>query len=153
ITSCNNVPVLDSIAPNEVLRIRGGCMGPLEPQQAATNGKLPTSIGGTRVLFDGVPAPLLSVQSAEILAIVPQRASIAGNIAVAIENQGVKATASLDASVAAPGVYVVGNTTQADAFNHADSTLNGKDHPAPVGSLVSIFLTGSGVTSPQLDDG
>src|SRR5262249_38134958 len=76
---CYNTAVLDSIAPNEIVRITGGCMGPLEPQQAE-DGKLPSSITGTRVLFDGVPAPLLSVQSTEILAVVPQKSSISGKI-------------------------------------------------------------------------
>src|SRR5262249_53304650 len=63
-----------------------------------------------------------------------------------------QATANLPAAVAAPGVYVVG-TAQANAFNHGDSTPNGPDHPAPVNSLVSIYLTGAGVTSPLLEDG
>jgi uncharacterized protein (TIGR03437 family) len=148
-----STPVNDSIAPDEIVRLRGGCLGPLETAEGKlAQGRLPTSIAGTRVLFDGVPAPLVSIQSAEILAIVPHKAVSQGKIGVMVENQGVKTSATVDASLAAPGIYVV-NGIQADAFNHEDSTLNGPAHPAAVGSLVSIFLTGAGVTTPLLEDG
>ena len=140
----------DAIADNEIVRIKGGCMGPLEPLQSSFDGgRLPTSLQGTQVLFDGEAAPLLSVQATEILAIVPHDVASKSNVTVA--NQGVRASVVLGAVTAAPGVFV-SSGTQADAINE-DGSLNGADHPAPVGSVVSLFLTGAGLTNPPIDDG
>jgi uncharacterized protein (TIGR03437 family) len=142
----------DSIAANEILRIRGGCMGPLEPLKSSPDGgRLPVSLLGTRVLFDGEAAPLLSVQATEILAIVPRAVAAKSNVTVAVENQGVKASALLSTAAAAPGVFL-SSGTQAAAINE-DGSLNGAAHPAPVGSAVALFLTGGGLTNPPIDDG
>jgi uncharacterized protein (TIGR03437 family) len=142
----------DSVTGNEVLRITGGCMGPLEPSQASyVEGRLPTSVQGARVLFDGEAAPLLSVQATEILAIAPQHVASKGKVTIAVENQGVPASAILNASAAAPGIFV-SSGWQAAAINQ-DGSLNGTDHPAPVGSVVSLYLTGAGLTDPPAGDG
>ena len=42
---------------------------------------------------------------------------------------------------------------QLRAAINEDGSLNGADHPAPVGSIVSLYLTGAGVTNPPADDG
>lgn len=146
------VPVNDSITGNEMVRIKGGCLGPLEPLSGSFDGgRLPTALAGTRVLVDGVQAPLLSVQSTEILAVMPRNVAGKSRVGLAVENQGVGATVNLDAGTAAPGIFVTSGT-QAAAVN-ADATLNGPDHPAPAGSVVSVYLTGAGVTDPPLEDG
>src|SRR6266403_3065136 len=145
-------PVNDSVTGNEILRITGGCMGSLEPAQASfAEGRLPTSLQGTRVLFDGEAAPLLSVQATEILAIAPQDVASKSRVTMTVENQGVPASAFLNAAAAAPGIFV-SSGKQAAAINE-DGSLNGTDQPAPVGSVVSLFLTGAGVTDPPTDDG
>jgi uncharacterized protein (TIGR03437 family) len=142
----------DSVTGNEILHITGGCMGPLEPAPASlAAGRLPTSLQGTRVLFDGEAAPLLSVQATGILAIAPQSVASKSTVTIAVENQGVRASATLNASAAVPGIFV-SSGWQAAAVNQ-DGSLNGTDHPAPVGSVVSLYLTGAGLTNPPTGDG
>ena len=142
----------DSIAPTELVRISGSCMGPLEPLQASLdNGRLPTTLQATRVSFDGVAAPLLSVQATEIVAVVPRGVSGKSSVTAAVENQGVKATAVVSVISAVPGVFLA-TGTQAAAINE-DGSLNGPAHPASAGSVVALFLTGAGLTSPPIDDG
>jgi uncharacterized protein (TIGR03437 family) len=149
---CGPYPRNDSIAGNEIVRITGGCMGLLEPLKSSyEGGRLPDSLHGTRVLFDGEPAPLLSVQATEILAIVPHDVAAKSNVTVAVENQGVQATAFLTAAPAAPGVFISSGTGAA-AIN-GDASLNGAAHPAPVGSVVVLYLTGAGATNPPAGDG
>jgi uncharacterized protein (TIGR03437 family) len=149
---CGPYPRNDSIAANEILRITGGCMGPLEPLKSSfDDGRLPAALQGTRVLFDGEAAPLLSVQATEILTIVPHDVAGKSNVTVAVENQGVKSIVLLSAATAVPGVFV-SSGTQAAAINE-DGSLNGAAHPAPVGSVVALFLTGAGLTNPPIDDG
>jgi uncharacterized protein (TIGR03437 family) len=144
--------VNDSVTGNEILHITGGCMGPLEPAPASlAAGRLPTSLQGTRVLFDGEAAPLLSVQATGILAIAPQSVASKSTVTIAVENQGVRASATLNASAAVPGIFV-SSGWQAAAVNQ-DGSLNGTDHPAPVGSVVSLYLTGAGLTNPPTGDG
>src|SRR5439155_4558696 len=118
----------DSVTGNEILRITGSCMGSLEPAQASfAEGRLPTSLQGTRVLFDGEAAPLLSVQATEILAIAPQDVAAKSRVTMTVENQGVPASAVLNAAAATPGIFV-STGKQAAAINE-DGSLNGTDQP------------------------
>jgi uncharacterized protein (TIGR03437 family) len=94
---------------------------------------------------------LLSVQATEIFAIVPQDVASKVKVTVTVENQGAPASAVLNTAAAAPGIFV-SSGTQAAAINE-DGSLNRTDHPAPVGSVVSLFLTGAGLTDPPTDDG
>jgi len=149
---CLVPPVNDSITGNEMVRITGGCMGPLEPVQPSLDGgQLPTDFQGTQVLFDGEAAPLISVQATEILAIAPQDVASKSKVTVTVANQGAAASAALVAAAAVPGIFV-SSGRQAAAINE-DGTLNGAGHPAPVGSIVALFLTGAGVTDPPTSDG
>jgi len=149
---CGPSAVNDSITGNEMVRITGGCMGPLEPVQPSLDGgQLPTDLQGTQVLFDGEAAPLISVQASEILAIAPQDVASKSSVTVAVENRGVAASVGLVAAAAAPGIFV-SSDTQAAAINE-DGSLNGADDPAPVGSILALFLTGAGVTEPPTSDG
>ena len=127
-------------------------MGPLEPLQATFDGgRLPTDLQGTRVLFDGEAAPLVILQATEILAIAPQDVASKSMVTVTVVNQGVEASAILSAATAVPGIFVVSGK-QAAAINE-DGSFNGADHPAPVGSIVSLFVTGAGLTDPSIGDG
>ncbi|HEY2016089.1 MAG TPA: hypothetical protein VGH38_21450 [Bryobacteraceae bacterium] len=139
----------DAIAANEILRITGGCMGPLEPWKSPVDdGRLPVILQGTQVLFDGKAAPLLSVQATEILAVVPHNVASTSNVTVS--NQSVKASVVLNVVPASPGVFV-SSGAQAAAINE-DGSLNSAAHPAPVGSVVALFVTGAGLTDPPIDD-
>jgi uncharacterized protein (TIGR03437 family) len=59
---------------------------------------------------------------------------------------------------ASPGIFTSGKDSDypfaglAAAINQ-DGTINSKEHPAPVGSVVSIFATGCGTITPALEDG
>jgi uncharacterized protein (TIGR03437 family) len=143
----------DSIAPGEIVRISGGCIGPLEPVTATfIDGRLPTSLAGVRVLVNGVAAPLLSVQSAEILAVIPSSAAATATAGIVIEYMGARTLGqTLKVEPAVPGVFVNAGT-QAAALNE-DLTQNEAGNPAAVESIVTLFLTGAGGTDPPLPDG
>lgn len=146
------VPVNDSIAPGEIVRITGACMGPLEPEgPVVENGRLAATLQGTRVLVNGAPVPLLKAQSADVLALIPGGVAVAG-ATLALEYQGIR-TAGQDLKVepAVPGVFVTAGT-QAATLNQ-DGTLNSRYNPAAVGSVVSFYLTGAGLMDPPLEDG
>lgn len=152
---CQPVPVTvkDSIAPGEILRITGGCLGPLQPAAAPLiDGRLPTAWQGTQVTIGGVAAPLLSVQSAEILAVVPGGAAPGSSLPLTVINQGVTATSTqLSVSAAVPGIFMAQGTEA--AILNSDLTWNSASNPAAAGSVVSVFLTGTGLTDPIIPDG
>src|SRR5205823_13016208 len=50
-----------------------------------------------------------------------------------------------------PGVFTI-DGVYAAALNQ-DGTINSADHPAPVGSIISVFATGLGPIDPAQGDG
>ena len=64
-----------AISPGEIVTIAGTAIGPSQPVAASISKDRPagTTLAETRVLFGGVAAPLLSVSSGELTAIVPTK--------------------------------------------------------------------------------
>src|SRR5262249_5300750 len=61
------------IAPGLVIMLSGSNLGPATAVEGAldANGRLATELADTQLLFDGTPAPLLSVGEGQVKAIVP----------------------------------------------------------------------------------
>ena len=109
----------------------------------------------TRVLFDGLPAPLLLVSEGQINVVALYGLAGASSAQVEVEVGGVRsAPVSLPVSAAGPGVFTLtqAGTGQGAVLNQ-DNSVNGAANPAPAGSVVQIFATGGGVTSPSAVDG
>jgi hypothetical protein len=78
-------------SPGEIVSLYGFPLGPAEEKSyEVSGGKLTTRLNSTRVLFDGIPAPLLYVSPAQINAIVPYE--VAGKSSVVIVVEGPEAT-------------------------------------------------------------
>jgi uncharacterized protein (TIGR03437 family) len=142
-------------APGEMVRIRGVCLGPFDPAEAAydSNGTLPTSLAGTSVLFDQTPAPLILAQAGEIWAVVPS--TLTGTTSnVTIRFNGGSIQTSVQVLPAEPGIFVQGNATSGLALAiNQDGTINSASNPAARGSILSFWATGQGATSPMFIDG
>lgn len=146
-----------SIAPGELLTIFGANLGPatLAGYQFAANGLLETSLAGTQVLIDGIPAPLYYASSGQVSAFVPYAASQKQCVSVQAVYEGrtsdpvrvavagaQPALFSRDFSGLGPGVI----------FNQ-NATLNAPANAALRGTIVAIYLTGDGQTTPAGSDG
>jgi uncharacterized protein (TIGR03437 family) len=81
-----------------MIQITGRGLGPSTTAGAEldTTGRVSTVLAGTRVLFDGTPAPLVSAQESLILCMTPFEVAGKSLTAVPIERNG----------VAAPGVLI-----------------------------------------------
>ncbi|MGH8247049.1 MAG: hypothetical protein ACREUU_11545, partial [Gammaproteobacteria bacterium] len=135
------------VAPGEIVSIYGERLGPENPVHAALNGdgRLSTSLGGTRVLFNGIPAPLTYVQARQINAIVPYGVRPGTNARFEVETGGVRSEPRfLPVREAAPGVFVILNE---------DGTPNSASNPARKGSIVIFYGTGEGQTIPPGENG
>ncbi len=151
------------VSPSELITIFGTGLGPAAPLAANLgSGQLPTRLGDTQVLVNGVPAPLLFVSDTQVNAVVP---SSVGSPSVPFE---VSSTAEIVVAAgelrsppltipvrgASLGVFTVDQSGkgQVVALNE-DGTFNSPANPARQGSTVTIFLTGAGLTNPAGADG
>jgi len=144
------------VAPGEIVSIFGLGIGPVTPTPAAlnSNGALPTEVAETQVLFNGQAAPLFYVQDSEINAQAPYEISGQSTVDVEVIYQGQsRGTVTVPVAASAPGIYAVSaGTGLAQAVNQ-NGTLNSLADPAPLGSVVSLYATGEGLTNPAGVDG
>ena len=131
------------VAPGELVTISGDHMGPDAGLSASgAGGVLGTELGGVRVLFDGIAAPLLQVGAKQIEAVAPFAVAGKSTAGVTVEYGGLTSnTAMVGVLPAVPGI--VNHYLTAVAMNT----------PAAPGSIVSVFVTGSGVMLPPEADG
>jgi uncharacterized protein (TIGR03437 family) len=143
-----------NIARGEIITISGRNLGPreLKTQQLTTDGLVDTSLAGVRVLFNGRPAPLLSVGSDQINAVVLYSAGSAPTLTV--EYNGERTGFPLVTALAAPGLFTVdGSGKGQGAILNEDGTQNSESNPAKRGSVITFFATGEGLTTPDGVDG
>jgi uncharacterized protein (TIGR03437 family) len=144
------------VAPGEIVVLRGSALGPnqLTVSTPGSSGALPPQVAGTRVLFNGVAAPVIYAWEPLVSAIVPYGIAD-GPLQVVVEYLGVQsAPLQVQVAAASPGLFTsdAGGKGQAAALNE-NGTFNMVSAPAPAGSIVSLFGTGEGLTSPAGVDG
>jgi uncharacterized protein (TIGR03437 family) len=146
-----------AVAPGQILALFGAGLGPaaLTPLRLTPQGLVDTTLAETRVLFDGVPAPLLYASDRQTSVIVPYVVAGKTTGEVQVEYRGVRSSpVALAVAPAAPGLFTANSSGagQAAALNQ-DYTVNGPSNPAPRESVVTLFGTGEGETSPGGIDG
>lgn len=140
------------ISPGEVISIGGTGLGPATPVTLALdqNGNVSTSIGGVTVLIGGYPAPMIYASSTLLSVVVPYE--VAGQItpSVLVKFLGQASNGfPLTAAVAVPGIFTQNASgTGPGAILNQDSSVNGPSAPAAKGSIVQVFMTGEGKTTP-----
>ena len=148
------------VAPGEIIAIFAPLDGthPIGPATAANltsdvivNGKLPTTLGGVQVLFNGYPAPISYAGAGQVNAIVPYEIASLQSPTVWVKFLGQTSnTFALTASPTAPAIFTANRsgTGPAALVNAADNSFNAPNNPAAKGSTVVFFVTGEGETSP-----
>jgi uncharacterized protein (TIGR03437 family) len=119
------------------------------------NGNVSSELNGTRVLFHGVPAPLLYASATQLNVVVPYEVSAKTTTAVQVELEGTLVTAGgVPVTASAPGVFTLGaGGTGPAAVLNQDGTINDLSHPAARGSTIAIYATGEGMTVPGSSTG
>jgi trimeric autotransporter adhesin len=144
------------IAPGEIVAVYGAGLGPAQglAYPAATSGQVPLQLGGTQVLFNGTPGPVLYTSAGQVSAVVPYEVS-GTNVQLTVTYQG-QTTSALTVPLVsvAPAIFSAdaSGTGQARAIN-ANGMPNSSANPAPVGSTITFYATGQGQTSPPGVDG
>ena len=138
------------VAPGQIISIYGQLIGPQNSvgAQLDTSGNITRLLGDTQVFFDGIPAPMFLAGYFQVNVQVPYE--VAGEAAAKVQlvYRGVPSNLiQLPLADAAPGLLVPLATTDAAALNQ-DGTLNSESNAAGRGSILTVFATGCGQTSP-----
>jgi uncharacterized protein (TIGR03437 family) len=152
------------IAPGELIAIKGPGLGPSIPANFDVNaqGGVSATLSGVQVLFDGIAGTPTFASATQINVIVPYE--IAGRIStnVIVSFNGVPSLPiSQQVAAVAPGIFTMNATGQGQAWignqNYSTNgppggvTLGGTfipTTPATQGSVVAVYMTGGGQTSP-----
>ncbi len=133
-----------AISPGEIVTVFGGPFGPETVAVFSLDGggRVPTRLAGTRLIVDGVPAPLLYVASGQLSAIVPYGVSGKAAVPVAIEANGLVGP-SIQVAVAgsAPAIFT------------ADASGRGPAAALWTQNVVTLYVTGEGLLQPTPPDG
>jgi uncharacterized protein (TIGR03437 family) len=145
------------VAPGEILTIFGSAIGPSElvRLRLAQDRLMATTLADTRILFNGVPAPLLYVSDKQSSAIVPYALAGRTSVDVQVEYKGVRSdVVTMPVLASRPGIFSLDGSGQGQgAILNEDGSLNSPSNPAPRGSIVTIYATGGGEAAPGIGDG
>jgi len=146
------------LAPGEIVTIFGHGMGPstLQTMQStASPGFVDNSLAGTRVWFDGTPAPVVYSYKDYVSAIVPYAVAGQGSTSVQVEYIGAfSPIVSMPVAATAPAIFTEPpEGTGAGAILDQNAALVTPANPASAGDWVTIFATGEGNADPEALDG
>ena len=151
VNSASNAP--GPVSPGEFITIYGTGLGSTTPAilTLTAAGMISTTLSGTQVTFDGIPAPLVYVSATQVNAIVPYE--IFGRTSTQLQvqyNGGTSQPVDLGVALSAPGIFLCLDcqpSTQAAALNQ-DNTPNSVANGALPNSTITLFATGEGQTNP-----
>ena len=142
----------DSLSPGSIVTLFGSRMGPLDGVGFEfEDGRLPTTLGGTRVLVNGEAVPLLFASYWQVNAILPYSLPVSTWPEIHVESDGDGGNELTRSIVQRAGIAVFrqnDSPSRLAAALNEDGTLNSPDNPAQGGSTVMLFGTGGGATVP-----
>lgn len=136
-----------AVAPGLIVSIFGFELGPTPAEGLAvgSNGRVTTELGGTRVLFDGIPAPLLYVSANQVNAVVPYGVTPGATTRLQVVFRGVATnTLTIPVAASAPGLFAITNQ---------DGSVNSASNAAAAATALVLYGTGEGATVPAVLDG
>jgi len=141
------------IAPGEIVTIYGTLMGPqkIKTLDLTSDGTgITDTLAGTRVYFDGQPAPLIYTTETQLSAIVPFELQGGTSTQVKVEYMNAQSDATeIAVAPTAPAIFTQNASgTGIGAILNQDNSLNGASNAAQRNSIVQIFATGGGQTNP-----
>ena len=145
------------VSPGENVTIFGTGIGPATlTSNIPVNGSFGTTVGSTRVLFDGVAAPIIYASATQTSVMVPYGVNGRTATSIVVEFTGVQSNPiTFSVAGSAPGIYTLNSqgTGPGAIINQDGVTVNGPNTPEKRGNVIAIYMTGEGQTSPAGMDG
>jgi adhesin/invasin len=146
-----------SISPGSIISLFGVNLATSTVSAPST--PLPTTLGGTQVLVNGVAAPLFYVSPTQVNAQLPD--GISGTVTITVISGTITGvTTTVQVTSFSPGIFAVagaqgqiGAPNSQGAILNSDLTPNSSTNPAASGSVIVIYATGLGPTTPPLAAG
>lgn len=136
-----------AIAPGEIITIFGCNIGPdTLATYHLTNNKFDSTVAQTRVLFDGVAAPILYAFKDQTSVVVPYAVAGKSTTQVVAEFRGAQsAPVAMPVTSAAPGIFTIPPTGagQAAVLN-SDWSVNASGNGVARGDYIMLFTTVGG---------
>jgi uncharacterized protein (TIGR03437 family) len=140
------------VSPGALASVFGSAFG-VATYQADDGYAWPLTANQVSVKVNGVAAPLYFVSPGQINFQVPWETPTTGTVNVSVVvNGGSSNVVAVPVGTAAPGLFYL-PTGAAIVQNTPSYTLNDSTNPAPVGSTIIAYLTGSGPVSPAVKNG
>jgi uncharacterized protein (TIGR03437 family) len=145
------------VAPGELVTIFGANFGPspLVGAELDSNGHVASTLAGTQVLFDNLPAPLIYSLAGQVSVVVPYE--VAGKTQTAVQyvyNNVPSNTANIPVVPAVPGVFSQDASGSGPGLIlNSDYSLNSAQNPVAAGSYVQVLATGAGTIVGGAVDG
>ena len=138
-----------AVAPGEFVTLFGSGLGvPGGALATATAGFLDTTTGETRVLFDGIAAPMIYASATQVSAIVPYEVAGRAATVVQVEYRGVRSNGvNVRVAEASPAIFMLDANAQGAILNQ-DGSVNSNANGAVPGTIVSLYGTGAGQVTP-----
>ena len=141
-----------SVAPGEIITIHGTGLASAQPMglMLDASGSVATNYGGTQVLFDGKPAPLIYSSPLQVNAIVPYEVAEQSFTNISAMYNGLSsADWGVPIRASAPSIFTLsGSGVGQAAVLNQDGSVNSSSNPAARGTVLQIFATGAGLMSP-----
>lgn len=145
------------VAPGELITLFGSGIGPasLAGYQITNYAYFDSFAGDTTVLFDGIPAPIIYASGGQTSVIVPYEVAGQSSTQMTVIYQGRASTPlTVPVAAAAPGLFSANATGAGNgAILNQDATVNSPSNPAAKGSVIVLFGTGEGATTPAGSNG
>jgi uncharacterized protein (TIGR03437 family) len=145
------------VAPGELITVFGQNMGPAVPVTLQLDGRgfVANRLGGTRVLFDGTPAPMIVTSAGQLSVVAPYELEGKSVVSVQVEYEGrLSEPVSMPVTPNAPGIFTQNATgSGAASVIRQNGELITAANPAAVGEVLTLFATGEGPTNPTGIDG
>ena len=145
-----------AVSPGEIVALFGSGMGPASiVTLQVSNGTVTNTLAGTQVLFDSVAAPMIYTLNGQVSAVVPYAVAGKTSTQVQVQYQGVVSNAlPVPVQAATPAIFSLDSTGSGPgAILNQDTTINSTGNPAARLSVIALYCTGGGVTSPASTDG
>jgi uncharacterized protein (TIGR03437 family) len=123
---------------------------PLAPGALVSLFGVPNAGSSTSVLFDGVAAPVIYAGGNQVNTVVPYGVGANAHVEVA----GGSDTGWWPTALVAPVIFSLNSTgTGGGAVLNQDLSINQPGNAAAHGSVIAIYMTGAGATTPASVDG
>jgi uncharacterized protein (TIGR03437 family) len=146
-------PVSASMSLSAIVNAASNRPGPIAPgEMVALYG---SGLAGVQsVLFNGIPAPLLYSTDTQVGTVAPYALTATSLQIVAQRSAATSAPLPGTLAASSPGIFTADSSGsgQAAATNQ-DGSTNSPGNPAAAGSMISLYATGEGQTSPGGVDG